>query len=67
MKLELETSVNTSVKDIRDYIEEHMETERRKGNLIIHGVPEADAEDDVEFVIELMMEGLKMDFTGKCG
>jgi hypothetical protein len=63
MKLALETSVNTSVKDIRDDIEEHMEIERRKGNLIIHGVPEADAEEDVEFVIELMTEGLKMDFT----
>ncbi len=43
-------------------MEESLEIERRKLNLIIHGVMDEDAEKDVEAVTEILGEGLKMDF-----
>ena len=39
-----------------------MEIERRKNNIVIHGLPDSDAEKDIEEVIELLNVGLHMDF-----
>ena len=64
MKVEIESTVNSSVRHVREDVEETLEIERRKCNLVIHGMPEIDAEKDVESVIEIMTEVLHMDFTG---
>jgi hypothetical protein len=45
------------------HVEEALEIERRKCNLVIHGMPETDAEQDVGCVVEMMDEVLPMDFT----
>jgi hypothetical protein len=50
------------MKEVKEDVEESMEIERRKQNLIIHGIPDEDAEKDVEMVIAMFGEGLKMDF-----
>lgn len=62
MKSDLESQVTSSVRHVKEDVEESLEIERRKCNLIIHGVPEADAEQDVEAVIEVFGQGLKLDF-----
>jgi hypothetical protein len=44
MKVEIESAVNNSVRNVTVDVEEVLEIERRKCNLIIHGMPETDAE-----------------------
>jgi hypothetical protein len=62
IKSGLESQLNTTVKEVREDVEESMERERRKLNLIIHGIGDEDAEKDVEMVMNIFGEGLKMDF-----
>jgi hypothetical protein len=63
MKVEIESAVNNSVRNVKVDVEEALEIERRKCNLVIHGMPETDAEQDVGCVVEMMDEVLHMDFT----
>ena len=62
MKAELETKVSTTCRSVKEDVEETLEIERRKYNLVIHGVPETDAEKDIDSVAEIMGEGLHLDF-----
>lgn len=48
--------------NILHYIEEALEIERRKMNLVIHGVPDIDAEQDIDQVAAILCNGLHMDF-----
>ena len=41
---------------------EALEIERHKMNLVFHGVPETDAEQDIEQVTEILGTGVHMDF-----
>jgi hypothetical protein len=45
----------------REDVKDSMEIERRKLNLIIHGIGGEDAESDVKIVMDIFGEGLKMD------
>lgn len=63
MKTEMEMRVTTSAKIVKEDVDERLEIERRKGNLIIHGVPESNAEKDIDEVAKILGEGLKLDFT----
>jgi hypothetical protein len=62
IKSGLESQLNTTVKEVREDVEESMEIERRKLNLIIHGIGNEDAEKDVEMVMAIFGEGLKVNF-----
>ncbi len=67
----LENRVDGKVKIVKEDLEEGLEIERRKGNLVLHGVketlrekPEDDGkEQDREMVEEILRKGLKMDPT----
>lgn len=59
---EMKTKLDHNVKHVKDDVEETLEIERRKLNIVIHGVPDIDAEKDLESVEEIMGEGLHMDF-----
>jgi uncharacterized membrane protein len=48
MREVMESKVKESVKHVKEDVEESMEIERRKGNVVIHGVPELHAENDME-------------------
>jgi hypothetical protein len=48
---------------MKEEVEESLEIERRKMNLIIHGLKDDDAEADVDEVIKLFEDGLKMDYS----
>jgi hypothetical protein len=63
MKVEIESVVNISVRNVNVDVEEALEIERRKCNLVIPGMPETDAEQDVGCVVEMMDEVLHVDFT----
>jgi hypothetical protein len=65
MKFEIESAVNHSVRNMQVDVEETLETERRKCSLVIHGMPESDAEQDMECMVEMMDEVLHMNFTRK--
>ena len=47
---------------VKEDVEEALEIERRKLNLVFHGVPETDAEQDIEQVAEILGTGPHMDF-----
>jgi hypothetical protein len=51
-----------TVKVVKEDVEEALEIERRKMNLVIHGVPETDAEQDIGQIEEILASGLHMDF-----
>jgi hypothetical protein len=55
--------INNAVRNVKVDVEEALEIERRKCNLVNHGMPETDAEQDVGCVVEMMDEVLHMDFT----
>jgi hypothetical protein len=48
--------VNYSLRNVKADVEEILETERRKCYLIIHGMLETDAEQDMGFMNEMMDE-----------
>jgi hypothetical protein len=62
-KVKIESAVNNSVRNVKVDVEEALEIERRKCYLVIHGMPETDAEQDVECVMEVMDDVLHIDFT----
>lgn len=62
MKTEMDSRVRKTVMGVKEDVEEALEMERRKMNLVIHGVPETDAEQDIEQVAEILGMGLHMDF-----
>jgi chromosome condensin MukBEF ATPase and DNA-binding subunit MukB len=64
IKVEIESTVNSSVRHVREGVEETLKIERRKCNLVIHGMPEIDAEKDVDSVMEIMTDVLHIYFTG---
>jgi hypothetical protein len=59
---DMRTQLENNVKHVKDDVEEKLEIERRKLNIVIHGVPECDAEKDIESVEEIIGEGLHMTF-----
>src|SRR5208282_6252347 len=63
MRTEIESKVNSSVKSVKEDFEETLEIERRKTNIVIHGVTEEDAEKDVEEVADIFASGLCLDFV----
>ncbi len=62
IKTVMDDQVTRTVMVVKEDVEEALEIERRKMNLIFHGVPETDAEQDIEQVAEILSTGLHMDF-----
>jgi hypothetical protein len=62
LKSGMTSQLNTTVKEMKEEVEESLEIDRRKMNLVIHGLKDEDAEADVDQVIKLFEEGLKMDY-----
>jgi hypothetical protein len=58
MKVEIDSVVNNSVRNVKVDMDETLEIERRTCNLVIHGMPETDAKQDLECVVEMMDEVL---------
>lgn len=63
MKVETESKVNSSVHYMRDDMEETLETERWKCNLVINGMPEINVEKGLECVLKVMPDVLQLYFT----
>jgi len=59
---EMKTVLDNNVKHVKEDVEETLEIERRKLNIVIHRVPDIDAEKDTDSVEEILTEGLHMDF-----
>ena len=57
---EIKIKLDNNVKHVKDDVEETLEIERRKLNIIIHGVPDIDANKDIDSVMEIIGEGLHM-------
>jgi hypothetical protein len=62
MKNDMTNQMNSTVKDMKDDVEESLEIERRRSNIIIHGLKDENATEDVDEVMDLFANGLKMDF-----
>ena len=62
IKTVMDSQVRKTVMVVKEDVEEALEIERRKINLVFHGVPETDAEHDIELVAEILGTGLHMDF-----
>lgn len=62
LKSGMTSQINTTVKEMKDDLEESLEIERRRINIIIHGLKDDDAFEDVDAVMELFANGLKMDY-----
>lgn len=63
VRKEVENEMNMGLRAVREDVEEKLEIERRKENLVIHGVPETDAERDIDTVTQILSLGLHLDFT----
>jgi len=61
MKNEIDSRAKRTVKVANEVVEETFEIERRKLYLVIHGVPESDAEND-RSDCEILATGLHMHF-----
>jgi hypothetical protein len=59
----MQSQLDSTVREMKEEMEENLEIERRKMNIIIHGLTDKDGEDDVGEVIKLMEEGLKLDYS----
>jgi len=59
---EMKTILDNNVKHVKEDVEETLEIERRKLNIVIHGVQDIDAEKDTDSVEEILTEGLHTDF-----
>lgn len=55
--------LSCSLKTVQEDVEEKMEIERRKSNLMIFGIKENDPEQDVETLAQIMQEALKVDYS----
>jgi hypothetical protein len=62
IKTVMEGKVKRTVMVVKKDVEEALEIERRKMNLVFHGVPETDAEQGIVQVAEILGMGLHMDF-----
>jgi len=62
LKTELDSKVKKTVIGVKEDVEETLEIERRKLNLVIHGVPEVDAEHDIGAISDILGTGLHMEF-----
>jgi len=62
MKIEMDSQVRKTVMVVREAVEEALKIEIRKMNLVIHGVPDIDAEHDFYQVAAILGNGLHMDF-----
>jgi len=62
MKNEIDSRAKRTVKVVKEDVKEALKIERRKLNLVIHGVPESDAEQDIDQIAEILATGLHMDF-----
>ena len=62
MKTVMDSQVKKTVMVVKEDVEEALEIERRKMNLVIHGVPDIDAEQDIDQVAAILCNGLHMDF-----
>ena len=61
LKTELDSKVIKTVIGLKENVEETLEIER-KMNLVIHGVPETDAEHDLDAIAEILQAGLHTNF-----
>lgn len=59
----MQSQLDSTVREMKEEMEENLEIERRKMNIIIHGLQDKDAEADVEEVIKLLEEGLHLDYS----
>jgi len=59
---EMKTVLDNNVKHVKEDVEETLEIERRKLNIVIHGVQDIDVEKDTDSVEEILSEDLHMDF-----
>ena len=62
IKTVMDGQVKRTVMVVKEDVEEVLEIERRRMNLVFHGVPETDAEHDIDQVAEILSTGLHMDF-----
>ena len=62
LKSGMENRLTTTVQEVKEDIEESWEIERRKMNIIIHGVKDEDAEKDLTALTDLFEDGLKLVF-----
>ena len=46
---------------MKDDLSESLEIEKRKNNLIFHGVKETDGVEDRDYIAEMLKDGLQMD------
>lgn len=61
IKGEMESAVSNIVENVTEDVEETLEMDRLKDNLIIRGMPETDAEQDVNAVAEMLTNAMHMD------
>jgi hypothetical protein len=59
--------MHVGLKLVREEMEENLEIERRKGNIIIFGVLETNAEQDIDTVDHIFTNGLHLDATRHVG
>ena len=62
MKSVMDSQVKKTVMVVKEDVEEALEIERRKMNLVIHGLPDIDAEQDIDQVAAILCNGLHMDY-----
>jgi len=55
------SAVETTVKELQNDVSESIQIERRKRNIVIHGVQESDNTSDKDLVYEILSKGLKLD------
>ena len=63
VKKNVEQEMTAGLKKVREDMEENLEIERRKGNLIFHGVTESNAESDIDALERIFANGLHLDFS----
>jgi len=54
MKNEIDSRAKRTVKVVKEDVKEALKIERRKLNLVIHGVPESDAEQDLDQIADIL-------------
>lgn len=59
----MKSHLDSTVREMKEEMEENLEIERRKMNIIIHGLQDKDGEADVEEVMKLLDEGLHLDYS----
>jgi len=55
--------VTNEMKGVKGDVEEQMEIERRRKNLIVFGVPESETGNDIDTVSDIITQALKLDFS----